>query len=77
MTDYKIPEMINLDQVIEAMSKTKLITIKKASELLGVTSLTLRRWDKSGRLKAIRVGSRGDRRYEDSKLLQLIKEGRI
>lgn len=59
------------------MIKIKLLRIKKASELLGVTPLTLRRWDKSGRLKAVRVGSRGDRRYEQAKLLQLIKEGKI
>lgn len=59
------------------MVKTKLLTIKKASELLGVTPLTLRRWDKNGRLKAVRVGSRGDRRYEEVKLLQLIKEGSV
>lgn len=59
------------------MTKTKLLTIKKASELLGVTPLTLRRWDANGRLKAIRVGSRGDRRYEEAKLLQLIKTGKI
>lgn len=59
------------------MAKTKLLTIKQASELLGVTPLTLRRWDKSGRLMAVRVGSRGDRRYEEAKLLQLIKEGKV
>lgn len=59
------------------MAKTKLLTIKKASELMGITPLTLRRWDKSGRLNAIRVGSRGDRRYEEAKLLQLIKKGKI
>lgn len=29
------------------MVKTKLLTIKKASELLGVISLTLRRWAKA------------------------------
>jgi excisionase family DNA binding protein len=59
------------------MLKVKLLRIKKASELLGVTPLTLRRWDKSGRLRAIRVGSRGDRRYEQTKILQLIKKGKI
>lgn len=59
------------------MNKIKLLTIKRAAELLGVTPLTLRRWDKNGRLKAIRVGSRGDRRYEETKLLQLIRVGKI
>lgn len=59
------------------MVKIKLLRIKDASELLGVTPLTLRRWDESGRLRAIRVGSRGDRRYEQAKLLELIKRGKI
>lgn len=32
----------------------KYITIKDASSILGVTKLTLRNWDKSGKLKAYR-----------------------
>lgn len=59
------------------MNKIKLINIRQASELLGVTPLTLRRWDNNRRLTAIRVGSRGDRRYDEAKLLELIKEGKI
>lgn len=59
------------------MNKIKLLNIKQAAELLGITPLTLRRWDKSGRLKAIRIGSRGDRRYEEKKLLELVKKGKI
>lgn len=42
----------------------KLLTIRQAAEILNVHVETLRRWDKSGRLKAIRVNSRGDRRYK-------------
>lgn len=30
------------------------LTIKKAAEMLGVTTLTLRNWDKKGKLKALR-----------------------
>lgn len=59
------------------MNKVKLLRIKQAAELLGIAPLTLRRWDESGRLKAIRIGSRGDRRYEKRKLMELIKKGRI
>lgn len=59
------------------MNAIKLLTIKQAAKLLGVAPLTLRRWDISGRLKAIRIGSRGDRRYEEVKLLELIKKGKI
>jgi len=59
------------------MNKVKLLRIKQAAELLGVAPLTLRRWDESGRLKAVRIGSRNDRRYERTKLMELIKKGKI
>ena len=32
----------------------KYITVKEASRLIGVTPLTLRNWDKAGKLKAYR-----------------------
>jgi len=32
----------------------KFLTIKEASNLLGVTPLTLRNWDKAGKIKAFR-----------------------
>ncbi|MDD5147438.1 MAG: helix-turn-helix domain-containing protein [Candidatus Daviesbacteria bacterium] len=34
--------------------KKGLITIKEAAELFGVSIQTIRRWDKSGKLKAVR-----------------------
>jgi predicted site-specific integrase-resolvase len=40
-----------------------MISIKKASELLGVTPKTLREWEKIGKIKPIRLKS-GHRRYE-------------
>jgi len=30
------------------------LTVKEVADLLGVTTLTLRNWDKSGKLKALR-----------------------
>jgi len=42
----------------------KLLTIRQAADVLNVHVETLRRWDKSGKLKAIRVNDRGDRRYD-------------
>ncbi len=59
------------------MNKIKLLSTKQAAELLGVTPLTLRRWDANGRLKAIRIGSRGDRRYDKATLLGLITKGKV
>jgi len=51
----------------------KLLTIRQAAEVLNVHVETLRRWDKSGKLKAIRVNDRGDRRYKPEDLEKLIK----
>ena len=43
---------------------SKLLTIRQTAEILNVHVGTLRRWDKSGKLKAIKVNDRGDRRYK-------------
>lgn len=50
-----------------------LLTIKQAAGVLNVHVETLRRWDKSGRLKAIRINNRGDRRYKPEDLEKLMK----
>ena len=50
----------------------KLLRINQVATLLQVHPETLRRWDKSGRLKAVRMGSRRDRRYKTSDVLSLI-----
>lgn len=42
----------------------KKVSIRKASEILGVSKSTLRRWDKEGRLKPIRKEKGGHRRYD-------------
>jgi len=41
-----------------------LLTIDQVSEILNVHPNTLRNWDKTGKLKAVRIGPRRDRRYE-------------
>ena len=51
----------------------KLLTIKQASEILNVHVETLRRWGKSGKLKAIRVNERGDRRYDPKDIEAILK----
>ncbi|MBP6880631.1 helix-turn-helix domain-containing protein [Candidatus Saccharibacteria bacterium] len=49
-----------------------LLTLKEASTLLSCHPNTLREWDKSGYLKAIRIGQRGDRRYKKSDIQKLM-----
>ncbi len=51
----------------------KLLNIRQAAEVLNVHVETLRRWDKSGKLKAIKVNERGDRRYDPKSIDQFIK----
>jgi len=52
----------------------KLLTIHQTAEILNVHVETLRRWDKAGKLKAIRVNERGDRRYDPEDLKKVIKK---
>ena len=52
-----------------------LLTISQASALLNVTKTTLRRWDQSGHLVALRSGLRQDRRYRKQDILKALNEG--
>jgi len=49
-----------------------LMTIREVADLLRVSSLTIKRWGKKGKLPAIRINSRGDRRYKKSVVLKLL-----
>lgn len=49
----------------------KLLTLKETETLLNVSKSTLQRWDKSGKLKALRTEG-GHRRYKESEILNLI-----
>ena len=52
----------------------KLLTIRQAAEILNVHVETLRRWGKSGELKAIVVNERGDRRYDPRDIEFFLKD---
>ena len=49
-----------------------LMTIREVAELLRVSPLTIKRWGKRGKLPAIRINSRGDRRYKKDVVLRLL-----
>lgn len=51
-----------------------LLTIREVASLLRVSALTIKRWGKKGKLPAIRINSRGDRRYKKSVVLKLLGE---
>ena len=52
----------------------KFINIKKAAEMLSVSPLTLRNWDKSGKFKAIRHPINNYRVYKLQDIEDLIGE---
>ena len=51
----------------------ELLTLREACDILKCHPNTLRNWDKSGLLKAVRIGTREDRRYRKEDILKLIK----
>jgi len=66
--DPKHKPSISLDSLPDLM------TIREVSELLRVSPLTIKRWGKKGKLPAIRINSRGDRRYKKEVILRLLGE---
>ena len=52
-----------------------LMTIREVADLLRVSPLTIKRWDKKGKLPAIRINSRGDRRYRKDVVTRLLGVG--
>ncbi|MEK7501466.1 MAG: MerR family DNA-binding transcriptional regulator [Patescibacteria group bacterium] len=51
----------------------KLISIKDAAKMLGVSTLTLRNWDKNGKLRALRHPMNNYRVYKTDDINNLIE----
>lgn len=49
-----------------------LLTVSEVANLLRVSTLTIKRWGKRGKLPAIRINSRGDRRYKKESVLWML-----
>jgi excisionase family DNA binding protein len=69
MYDIKIYRMANK---ISLEDLPDLLTVKEVAEVLRVSPLTIKRWGKRGKLPAIRINSRGDRRYKKEAVLWLL-----
>ncbi|MCB9813199.1 MAG: helix-turn-helix domain-containing protein [Pseudomonadales bacterium] len=52
----------------------RLLRIKEAAKLLGVSPATLRKWDNEGKLKAVVINERGDRRFKLSEINKFINQ---
>ena len=55
----------------------RLLGIKEAARLLSVSTATLRKWDNEGKLPAIKISKRGDRRYKKADIEVFIKRKKI
>lgn len=62
----KVTQKVSLDDLPD------LLTISEVANLLRVSPLTIKRWGKKGKLPAIRINSRGDRRYKKDVVLRLL-----
>ena len=54
-----------------------LLTISEVSGILGVHKETLRRWDNDGKLKSIRFGKRGHRRYKKGAIYFILNQDNL
>ncbi len=83
MSDQSIPKINLSNQSDTEVKKSKksdlsldnlpdLLTVREVAELLRVSPLTIKRWGKRGKLPAIRINSRGDRRYKKEAVLWLL-----
>ena len=55
-------------------NNSEILTLKQACELLNCHPNTLRNWDNKGTLKAVRFGTRKDRRYKKADILKLLNK---
>jgi len=51
-----------------------LLVPREVAALFRVTPLTVKRWVKSGKLKMVRINTRGDMRFNKIDVLALLKE---
>lgn len=64
--------MPDTNQKISIDDLPDLLTVKEVAQILRVSVLTIKRWGKRGKLPAIRINSRGDRRYKKEAVLCLL-----
>ncbi len=57
---------------VKLESLPDLLTVREVADVLRVSPLTIKRWGKRGKLPAIRINSRGDRRYKKEAVLWLL-----
>ncbi len=71
-TDDKRTGRVDDASKLDINNLPDLLTVREVADLLRVSPLTIKRWGKRGKLPAIRINSRGDRRYKKESVLWLL-----
>jgi len=71
-TDEKRTGRVDDASKLDINNLPDLLTVREVADLLRVSPLTIKRWGKRGKLPAIRINSRGDRRYKKESVLWLL-----
>ena len=58
---------------MNARELPELLTIKEAAMLIRVHPNTLRNWEREGKIEAVRIGNRRDRRFTKDSLMMTIE----
>lgn len=61
-----------MNDKVDLKNLPDLLTVREVADLLRVSPLTIKRWGKRGKLPAIRINSRGDRRYKKEQVMWLL-----
>ena len=60
------------EEEIDINNLPDLLTVREVADLLRVSTLTIKRWVKRGKLSAIRINTRGDLRFKKDSVLWLL-----
>lgn len=68
----EVPKLQVVEPKQEEVKPAQLLTISEVADIFRVVPLTIKRWGKLGKLNAIRINSRGDRRYLRSEIEKIL-----
>ncbi len=68
-TDQEVQKSKKTNNLFDLDNLPPLLTVKEVASILRVSPITIKRWTKRGRLPAIRINPRGDRRYRKETIL--------
>lgn len=59
---------------MQSLELPELLTMRQAAQLLSVHPNTLRNWEREGKIAAVRIGSRRDRRFVKNSLVSIYQQ---